>query len=395
MKDEKRNKRKVPLYAVVMLCVLCLLLGAILSLWGMRRQLGPDGLALMQAHQAIEERFVGEYDQAAYHQKVLRTMVDSLGDRWSYYMTPEEYEQVQKTRENAYVGIGVTVRMAPSGGLEILTVQPDSPAEKAGLQIGEVIRAVEDQEVTETTYEACVDTIQGPEGEPVSLEIAAKDGTIRTVSVVRQKMHTVSAHWTMLDHQVGLITIQNFYVGTAETVRQGIEELTAQHAQALILDVRNNPGGYVTELTEILDTLLPEGKTFVSRELDGTEEVYTSDAACVDLPMAVLVNENSYSAAEFLAAQLKESAGAVIAGTQTSGKGYAQQVFPLEDGSAMGLSTSRYFTGGGVSLIGTGLHPDPEASLSEEQERQLFSGQLPPEEDAPLQAAIRALKLPS
>ena len=213
--------------------------------------------------------------------------------------------------------------------------------------------------------------------------------------MVRQELQTISAQWTMLDGQVGLITIQNFYSGTAELVRQGIEALTADHAKALILDVRNNPGGYVVELTDILDALLPEGTTFISRELDGEEQKYTSDAACVDLPMAALVNENSYSAAEFLAAQLHESTGAPIVGTQTSGKGYSQQIFPLEDGSAIGLSTARYFTGGGTSLIGTGLKPDPEVSLTQEQEALLFSGELPPEEDAPLQAALAALSLDS
>ena len=126
---------------------------------------------------------------------------------------------------------------------------------------------------------------------------------------------------------------------------------------------------------------------------DGKEKVYTSDEACVDLPLAVLVNGDSYSAAEFLAAQLRESAGAVVAGTRTCGKGYSQMLYRLYDGSAIGLSTARYYTGGGESLIGVGLEPDPAVELTEEAKARLLVGELPYEEDLQLQAAIKALDL--
>ena len=179
--------------------------------------------------------------------------------------------------------------------------------------------------------------------------------------------------------------------GTADLVRQGVEELQAQGARALVFDLRNNPGGYVTELTEILDFLLPEGTIFISRTNDGEETVYTSDAACVDLPMAVLVNAESYSAAEFFAAELREAAGAVVAGEQTSGKGYSQMLFTLADGSAISLSTARYYTGSGISLIGTGVTPEPLVALSQEEAQRLLAGTLSPEEDPQLQSALEAL----
>ena len=237
-----------------------------------------------------------------------------------------------------------------------------------------------------------MEAIKGEEGTWLTLEVEAADGTRRTVELQRKQVHGITAAWKLLEDQVGLVTIQNFYAGTADLVKQGVAELQAQGARALVFDVRNNPGGYVTELTEILDDLLPEGKIFINRSSDGKETVYTSDADCVDLPMAVLVNRNSYSAAEFLAAQLQESAGAVVAGEQTSGKGFSQVLFDLPDGSAIGLSTARYYTGGGVSLIGTGLTPDPPCSLSEEDEQKLLAGQLEPQEDEQLQAAIQAME---
>ena len=143
---------------------------------------------------------------------------------------------------------------------------------------------------------------------------------------------------------------------------------------------------------ETLDDLLPEGVIFRTTAYNGKEKEYTSDAGCVDLPMAVLVNADSYSAAEFLAAQLQESAGAAVVGEQTSGKGYSQMLFDLPDGSAMGLSTARYFTGSGKSLIGTGLTPDPQVSLTQAQQRDLLMGKLAHEDDAQLQAAIQTLR---
>ena len=386
----QRNTKRIVGKGVV--CLLCFLLGGVATLGITWHLLGQDGRTLLQAHQLIEKRFVGEYDPAENLSATLETMVDSLGDRWSYYLDPEEAQRTREARSNAYVGIGVTVSQEPSDGLEIVGVTAGSPAQEAGVQGGEIIRAVDGQAIQPETREEAVEAIKGEEGTWLTLEVEAADGTRRTVELQRKQVHGITAAWKLLEDQVGLVTIQNFYAGTADLVKQGVAELQAQGARALVFDVRNNPGGYVTELTEILDDLLPEGKIFINRSSDGKETVYTSDADCVDLPMAVLVNRNSYSAAEFLAAQLQESAGAVVAGEQTSGKGFSQVLFDLPDGSAIGLSTARYYTGGGVSLIGTGLTPDPLCSLSEEDEQKLLAGQLEPQEDEQLQAAIQAME---
>ena len=152
--------------------------------------------------------------------------------------------------------------------------------------------------------------------------------------------------------------------------------------------MRNDGGGYVRELTQMLGFLLPEGPVFQSSPRWGSATVIESDADCIDLPFGVLVNGQSYSAAELFAAQLRESAGALIVGEVTSGKGYSQRTFPLLNGGALGLSTARYSTGSGVSLIGTGLTPDVEVSLTEEEAAKLAAGQLAPEEDPQLQALI-------
>ena len=375
----------------ILLCLLCFLLGGVIALAAVWQLQGTEGRTLTAAYRLIQEKFVGEHDAQKTLDAALEGMVESLGDRWSYYLDPQETQQVKQQRSNSYVGIGITVGTEPADGLQILRVTAGGPAEQAGLASGEIIRGVDGMSITEENRQEALDAIQGEEGTVVTLEVEGTDGVRRTVEVTRAQIHGITAAWTMLDGQVGLVTIQSFYAGTADLVKQGVNELVDQGAQALVFDVRNNPGGYVSELTEILDFLLPEGDIFIERTVDGEEIVYTSDAACVDLPMAVLVNADSYSAAEFLAAQLRESAGAVVAGEQTSGKGYSQVLFDLPNGASIGLSTARYYTGGGVSLIGTGLNPDPAVSLSQEDQEKLLSGTLAPQEDAQLQAALQAL----
>ena len=159
----------------------------------------------------------------------------------------------------------------------------------------------------------------------------------------------------------------------------------------MVFDMRDNGGGYVGELTDMLDRLLPEGVIFRTQSRNGPEEEVKSDAQCVEVPMAVLVNGDTYSAAEFFAAELQEAAGALVVGEETSGKGYSQQAIPLLGGGAMNISTARYYTGNGVSLIGTGVKLDAEAALSAEEEAAFRSGTLNHLDDGPLQKALELL----
>lgn len=170
---------------------------------------------------------------------------------------------------------------------------------------------------------------------------------------------------------MGYVKLDNFYDNSAGRLKEAVAELQGQGARALIFDMRDNGGGYLTQLTDMLDFLLPEGPIFISRDRAGHERVTQSDAACVDLPMAVLVNANTYSAAEFFAAELQEQGAAVIVGEQTSGKGYSQQAFPLPNGGALNLSTAAYFTGSGVSLIGAGLRLDAQVEQTGQGDAQL------------------------
>lgn len=365
-----RTKRFSALHLIILLPVTMLLTAGVLLavFYGI---FGKEGLSLLEGLYLVNSRFVGEYDETQVVDSALSGMVDGLGDRWSYYLTEEEYEAQNQRRTNQYVGIGVTVNYESEDGLTIVEVTEGGPAEAAGLQSGEVVTAVDGFSLAgEARYEGA-ERIQGEEGTTVTLEVLGTDGEARTVEVTRASLDSDPVTAKMLEGNVGYVALANFYDHSADRLKEEVTRLQEEGAEALVFDMRNNGGGYLSELTEMLDFLLPEGPIFISRDRAGNEEVTQSDAACVDLPMAVLVNANTYSAAEFFAAELQEQGVAVIVGEPTSGKGYSQQTFALPHGGAMAISTGAYFTGSGTSLIGTGLTLDREVYLTDEGDAQL------------------------
>ena len=365
---QKRFSLFQMLLAVVLTAAVVLAAGAVV----MNHLLGgAGGRSLLEAWRLINTRFVGEYDGDAVVDGALEGMVAALGDRWSYTLTEEELAAQNQRRTNQYVGIGVTVSYENEAGLEILEVTPGGPAEAAGLRPGEVLTAVDGTPLAgEARYEGA-GLIQGEAGTAVTLEVLGTDGDTRTVEVERAGIETDPVESRMLAGDVGYVALANFYDNSAQRLEEAVEALVDQGARALVFDMRDNGGGYLHELTAMLDFLLPEGPVFISRDRAGNESVTTSDAACVDLPMAVLVNANTYSAAEFFAAELQERGAAVVVGEPTSGKGYSQQTFTLPYGGAVNISTGAYFTGSGASLIGTGLTLDAEVYNTGEEDAQL------------------------
>ena len=365
---QKRFSLFQMLLAVVLTAAVVLAAGAVV----MNHLLGgAGGRSLLEAWRLINTRFVGEYDGDAVVDGALEGMVAALGDRWSYTLTEEELAAQNQRRTNQYVGIGVTVSYENEAGLEILEVTPGGPAEAAGLRPGEVLTAVDGTSLAgEARYEGA-GLIQGEAGTAVTLEVLGTDGDTRTVEVERAGIETDPVESGMLAGDVGYVALANFYDNSAQRLEEAVEALMDQGARALVFDMRDNGGGYLRELTDMLDFLLPEGPVFISRDRAGNESVTTSDASCVDLPMAVLVNANTYSAAEFFAAELQEQGAAVIVGEPTSGKGYSQQTFTLPHGGAVNISTAAYFTGSGTSLIGTGLTLDAEVYNTGGEDAQL------------------------
>lgn len=343
------------------------LLGSVLTLAALTAALnmavGPQFVPILQGMSLIRSRFVGDYSPDEMTNAALDGMVRGLGDRWSHYLPPEEADYQAQRRENSFCGIGIQADLRSTDGIRILMIYSDSPAQQAGLTTDELIVAVDGLTFTGDNHQALVDAIAGEEGTDVTLTVRSADGTSRDLTLTRAQVKIDPVRFELLDSGAGYVALSNFYSGSAEKLNSAVDQLVADGASSLVFDMRNNGGGYVPELTRMLDHLLPEGPIFRSVNVDGDEVVTPSDAACVDLPMAVLVNQDTYSAAEFFAAQLQETAGAYIVGEPTSGKGYSQQPLPLSNGGVMQISTGRYLTGQGVSLIGTGLTLDAEVSL--------------------------------
>lgn len=348
--------------------------------------LGPSGIAMVQTYLLARFAFVEpDADLEGATDKALSAFVDGLGDRWSYYLPAQRHQETIERRANSYVGIGVTVdSVSREEGLLVQSVTRDGPADKAGVLAGDVITAVDGVSIAGEGRETASDLIRGEEGTKVALTLLGEDGASRDVTCTRATLHNASAQGRLLDNKVGYVQLSNFYSGSADSFQAEVDALLEQGAESLLIDLRGDPGGYVSELEKILDYLLPEGPVFTHKPRWGFKSVYVSDENCVDLPMAVLVNQHSYSAAELLAAQLRESVDAPIVGERTSGKGYSQLTFPLANGGGAGLSTAAYCTGSGHSLIGEGIVPDVELSLPE-------GAALGGEDDVQLKAALELL----
>ena len=347
---------------------------------------------LEELESLILARFIGESDRVAMEDAAADAMVASLGDRWSYYIPADEYQDYLEQMANAFVGVGITIQVTEdSDGLLIVAVTQGGPAEEAGLLVGDVLVAVEETRIAGMSTGEVKNLVRGEEGTWVNLTVV-RDGREETIPVERRTIQVAVATYTMLEKNVGLVRIANFDTRCAEETISAIEALLEQGAQALIFDVRGNPGGYASELVKILDYLLPEGDLFRTVDYAGREHTDTSDESCLELPMAVLVNGDSYSAAEFFAAALREYDWAVIVGQKTCGKGYFQNTLPLSDGSAVGLSVGKYFTPNGVSLADVGVTPDRVVEVDEQTRWKIYYGTLPIEEDIQLEVALELLE---
>ena len=352
---------------------------------------GTGSTKLAELKALIDEKFIGEVDWKVAEDYAAAGMVDGLGDRWSYYMSAEQYESYLDQMSNSYVGVGITVTEREDRYLDILEVTKGSPAEGAGVEAGGVVIRVGEQDISELGINGATSLIKGEEGTEVQLTIRYGDEE-KVFTMTRAYFEVTVAWGRMLEDGIGMVTIENFDDRCADETLKAIEDLRAQGAEKLIFDVRNNPGGYVTELCDVLDYLLPEGPLFHSEYYDGRTSVIESDESCLDIPMAVLINAESISAAEFFAAALDEYDAAVTVGQQTIGKGYFQQSYKLSDGSAVGLSIGRYTTPKGVSLAGVGITPDVAVEVDEALFWQIYYGHVDAMEDPQVLSALEVLK---
>ena len=305
---------------------------------------------LMEVKEVIDQNYIGESDPTAIENGAAAAMVTALGDQWSYYMTPEEYKAYLMYSANEYAA-------------------------------GDVILAVDGTDVSSKTLSEVQQLIRAKLDKTISFSIRGEDGHTRTVSVDCTVIHTDPVSFKMLENNVGYVQINNFESGCGDSAIKAIDQLLSDGAGALVFDVRNNPGGKLSELITLLDHILPEGDLFVGVDRSGKETVTKSDNVCVKVPMSVIVNANTYSAAEFFAAALREYDWATIVGENTTGKGRSQTTELLSDGSAVHISSNKYLTPQRVDLSEQGgLIPDQTVTPGDD-----------PEVDQQLNAAISAV----
>ena len=390
--DEKKEKWKDIIRKTISYIFVAALASALtLFIYGnsQKNQFGK----LHELKSIIDRMFIGEVDQAYMDDVMAAAMVASLDDQWSYYVPADQYQQYEEQHTNSYVGIGVTIMvLEDESGFEVQQVEPNGPAKEGGILPGDVIVAVDGTYVTELGTVEAQNRISGKEGTDVSITVLRQEAEL-TFSLTRRSILMEVASGEMVTDTIGYIQINNFNERCAQETLSIFADLEAQGAKAMIFDVRFNPGGYVSEMVDVLDYLLPAGVLFRSEDFMGRSQEETSDAACKEIPMAVLINGNSVSAAEFFAAALTEYDYAVTVGQPTLGKGYFQQGIELSDGSLVNLSVGKYYTPKGVSLAEAGgLQPDILVEVDEETMAKIYSETISAQEDLQLQTAIAELQ---
>lgn len=294
--------------------------------------------------------------------------ISGLDERYTAYYTPEEYEQLMNDSQGVYVGIGVTVTTdQETGNMVIVTVTEDGPGEAAGLLEGDTIISIEGESVQDMDLDTAVSKIQGEEGTEVTIGVYREStGETLEKTMTRRKMDAQTVAYSMLKDNIGYIQITAFDEVTVEQFDNAVSDLQSQNIRGLIVDVRENPGGNVDSVCSILDRLLPEGLLVYTIDKNGSkEEEYADNEEVLDIPMAVLVNGDSASASEIFAAALQDYDWAEIVGEQTYGKGIVQYIIPLSDGSAVKLTSAKYYTPNGECIHGIGVTPDVKVAADE------------------------------
>lgn len=340
--------------------------------------------------QVIDYYYLYDYDKDAMIDAVYKAVMDSLGDPYSVYYTEDEYKSFLESSSGTYCGIGVVVQQNIQTGIVTATKPYENcPGYEAGIRPGDQILAVNGTEITGMDLNAAVALIRGEEGTSVTITLQRED-EVFDVEVTRRQIDVETVSYRMMDDNIGYIQIDEFDEVTAKQFTDAFDTLKAQGMEALVIDIRNNPGGLLNIVVDMLDEILPEGIIVSVKDNKGTAEEYKSDAATkLDIPLTVLINENSASASEIFAGAIKDYGVGTLVGKTTYGKGIVQTIFSLKDGTGMKLTIEDYYLPSGKSIHKVGVDPDVEIDLPDELKMYV---NIPEDEDTQLQKAVEILK---
>ena len=338
----------------------------------------------------IDQDYLGEKDEDQLAEGMYAGLIYGLGDVYSRYYTAEEYEQETSSTDGSYVGIGISMEANKEGGVKIAECYEGGPGEIAGLEEGDVISAIDGEDITEMDTSEVAGLIRNSGKDQVTLTIHREDEEKPieiTVEIRDVELHSVFGE--MLDDETGYIHISEFTGVTPDQYLETFQSLEDQGMQKLVIDLRDNPGGLLDSVCSILNHVLPEGLIVYTEDKYGNRTEETSNGKDpLEIPLAVLVNENSASASEIFAGAVKDYGIGTIVGTTTYGKGVVQSVRQLADGSAVKLTVSNYFTPKGNNINKVGIQPNVEVKLSTEL---LNKKEITHEEDNQLQEALKVL----
>lgn len=336
----------------------------------------------------INKYYLNDIDTSELTEGIYAGMLEGLNDPYSVYYTAEEYKSVQESVSGTYSGIGVTVTQDDKGNISVVKVNEDGPGQEAGLQAGDIFYEVDGESVEGMDLSEVVAKIKGEAGTKVTITVY-RDGKKMDFTATRKDITVQTIDYKMLDNSIGYIYIGSFDTVTYDQFKQALTDLQSQNAKSIIFDVRDNPGGSLTTVVDMLDLILPKGLIVYTEDKNGKKEEETSDDEHqLTLPVAVLVNENSASASEIFSGAIKDYGLGPIVGKTTFGKGVVQTLLPLSDGSAVKLTIANYYTPKGNSIQGKGVVPDYEVDIPENA---LDDKVLSTDEDTQLQKAIELL----
>ena len=339
----------------------------------------------------IDQEYLGDIDKSDLAEGIYAGLLYGLGDVYSRYYTAEEYAQETASTDGSYVGIGVSIQKNKNGGVQIAECYEGGSGKKAGLISGDVITAIDDTDVTDMELSEVVRLIRQNEGRNIVLTVQRENEESPlsiTVEVTNVELPAVFSE--MLDEETGYIQITQFTGVAPQQYKEAFADLKEQGMEKLIVDLRDNPGGLLTSVCDILREILPKGRIVYTEDKYGNREEETCDGEKeLDMPLAVLVNESSASASEIFAGAVQDYGIGKIVGTTTYGKGVVQELRPLNDGSAVKLTISDYYTPNGNSINKVGIKPDIEVKLAAEL---LNKTDITHEEDNQLQEARKVLE---
>lgn len=344
---------------------------------------------IRQIEEMLDTYYVEDYDKELAEELMYTGLVAGVGDPYTYYLSADSLaEQVEKNSGH-FVGIGVEIYAGDDGYIVVSSVTPGGPAEAAGILAEDKITEVDGESITGKTAADVSALVKGEEGTDVMLTIFREStGEVLEKTVTRQDIQVQTVSWRMMDDNIGYISITNFRENTHNQFKEALDTLEAEGMEKLVLDLRNNTGGLVKSAHEIGEELLPEGIMVYTMDKEGNREDTLCDDVYNDVPMVVLVNGNSASAAEILAGAIQDTGRGKLIGTTTFGKGLVQRLFTLPDGSGLNVTIQKYYTPNGTSIHGVGITPDYEVELPEEYAQQT---NIPAEADTQLQKAVEVL----